>query len=269
MGAQAYACRPLQELGNDVDCPFLAPGNRHIRRFRPHSRRGWSLVKSPTSPHRDDTPLQFNLAEMIGTGTYSASGEKKALMVQRGSLDSARMYLMIQSPNPEDEAYLSTSGLSSLSPSALKERLMSSSELFGSWGEEIKELISAGCDSELEAGDEISAKPLYMLPPGFSWSHIPGATLVGDAAHLTTPFAGEGVNAAMLDALELAESIISAFKAGTSVDQAVEEYETKLFPRAKDIAEETWRNLQMIFADDAPDGFVQAMMSYGPPPDSE
>jgi 2-polyprenyl-6-methoxyphenol hydroxylase-like FAD-dependent oxidoreductase len=209
------------------------------------------------------------LAEMIGTGTYSASGEKKALMVQRGFLDSARIYLMIQSPNPEDEAYLSTSGLSSLSPSALKEHLLNSSELFASWGEEIKELISAGCDSELEAGDEISAKPLYMLPPGFSWSHVPGATLVGDAAHLMTPFAGEGVNAAMLDALELAESIISAFKAGTSVDQAVEEYETKLFPRAKDIAEETWRNLQMIFADDAPDGFVKAMMSYGPPPKSE
>jgi len=84
-----------------------------------------------------------------------------------------------------------------------------------------------------------------------------------------TPFAGEGVNAAMLDALELAENIISAFKAGTSVDQAVKEYETKLFPRAKDIAEETWRNLHMIFADDAPDGFVKAMMNYGPPPEHE
>ena len=207
------------------------------------------------------------LAEMIGKGSYYASGDKKAVMAQRGSLDSARIYLMIQSPNPEDESYLSTSGLSSLSPSALKERLLKSSELFASWGDEIKNLVSAGCDSELEAGSEISAKPLYMLPPGFSWSHVPGATLVGDAAHLMTPFAGEGVNAAMLDALELAESILAASKAGTSVDQAMDEYETKMFPRAKDIADETWRNLQMIFADDAPDGFVNAMLSYGPPPE--
>jgi 2-polyprenyl-6-methoxyphenol hydroxylase-like FAD-dependent oxidoreductase len=38
-------------------------------------------------------------AEMVGKGTYTASGDRKAVVVQRGSLDSARIYLMIQSPN--------------------------------------------------------------------------------------------------------------------------------------------------------------------------
>ena len=37
---------------------------------------------------------------------------------------------------------------------------------------------------------------------GCSWSHTPGMTLIGDAAHLTV-ISSEGANFAMLDGLEL------------------------------------------------------------------
>jgi 2-polyprenyl-6-methoxyphenol hydroxylase-like FAD-dependent oxidoreductase len=47
-----------------------------------------------------------------------------------------------------------------------------------------------------------------------------------------TPFSGKGANAAMRDALELANAILECLKAGRSLDDAVCQYEDEMFPRA-------------------------------------
>ena len=49
--------------------------------------------------------------------------------------------------------------------------------------------------------------PIYCMPLDQTWQALPNVTLLGDAAHLMPPFAGEGVNMSMLDALELTESL--------------------------------------------------------------
>lgn len=81
-------------------------------------------------------------------------------------------------------------------------------------------------------------------------------TLLGDAAHLMTPFAGVGVNVAMQDALELARAIIASkstwsssdtFGAGSSLAAATKEYETAMFARAHKFAKETWMYLGLFF----------------------
>jgi 2-polyprenyl-6-methoxyphenol hydroxylase-like FAD-dependent oxidoreductase len=206
------------------------------------------------------------LASLVGTGSYSACGEGKSIMVQRGSLESARIYLMISSPpsSSTPETWLSDSGLDRMSAEELKNELLTSPELFNPWGSDLKQLIATGCDAESESlgqDGRIDMRPLYMLPPGHTWTHVPGLTLLGDAAHLMTPFAGEGVNAAMLDALELSRAITG----GLELDGAVREYEEGMFPRAKEIMDETWQNLGMIFAEDSPREFVKMMESHGPP----
>ncbi|KUJ12822.1 FAD/NAD(P)-binding domain-containing protein [Mollisia scopiformis] len=219
-----------------------------------------------TIPHI--TTTHPDLEAIIGKGTYSASGDHKAVMAQRGSVDSARIYLMLQCG--DSSSWLRDVGLDSLGPEELKTRLLTDPALFESWGKASKDLIAAGCSS----GFEITANPLLMLPIGFKWEHVPNITLLGDAAHLITPFAGEGVNAAMLDALQLAEGIIESLSEGSerSIDDAVKGYEEKMFPRAEELEADTWGNLKMIFADNAPEGIVNFMasaMGGMPPPTGE
>ena len=50
-------------------------------------------------------------------------------------------------------------------------------------------------------------RPMYSMPLDQTWEALPNLTILGDAAHLMPPFAGEGVNMAMLDALELSNCL--------------------------------------------------------------
>jgi 2-polyprenyl-6-methoxyphenol hydroxylase-like FAD-dependent oxidoreductase len=72
-------------------------------------------------------------------------------------------------------------------------------------------------------------RPQYCMPLNQKWKAQSNITLIGDAAHWMPPFAGEGVNTAMLDALQLSENLTSPEFANTQT--AIANYEKKMFKR--------------------------------------
>lgn len=99
---------------------------------------------------------------------------------------------------------------------------------FSDWCPELRDAI-------LHAEGPPSGRSLHILPIGAKWQHKPGMTLIGDAAHLMTPFAGEGVNQALEDALTLAHAIIEATKDGKDLNEAVKAFEDGMFVRVRKI----------------------------------
>lgn len=92
-------------------------------------------------------------------------------------------------------------------------------------------------------------RPIYCMPLDQTWQALPNLTLLGDAAHVMPPFAGEGVNMAMLDALELSECLTSDNHA--TLLEAISFYETNMRKRAAMAAKESLENGEKMHAENA------------------
>ncbi|KAF2171184.1 hypothetical protein M409DRAFT_18301 [Zasmidium cellare ATCC 36951] len=119
---------------------------------------------------------------------------------------------------------------------------------YATWDPRLLALIEAAEDSSFIPRD------LYMLPVGNCFSHVKGLTLIGDAAHLMTPFAGEGVNLAFEDSMRLSEAIIRASSSSPSptteknhLDEQILTFERDMFTRAKATQEMTYKMLSLMF----------------------
>jgi len=92
-------------------------------------------------------------------------------------------------------------------------------------------------------------RPIYCMPLDQHWEAQTNLTMIGDAAHVMPPFAGEGVNMAMLDALELSECLTADKHA--NVKEAISTYETNMRKRASTIAKESLDNGELMHAENA------------------
>ncbi|KAJ3042095.1 hypothetical protein HDV00_008177 [Rhizophlyctis rosea] len=208
-----------------------------------------------------------HLAKLIGSGSFTALGFSHGIMSHRGVPDLARLYIFLTTP---DENFASTAGLAGQPATAVK-KLLEDDALLGRFGPILKKLISVGCDEEAvdNVGGVVEVRPLYKLPVGVSWEHKPGVTLIGDAAHLMPPFAGEGVNLAMWDSLLLAHAIIKAYETGgqdvasfqAALEPLVKEFEVDMAARAGEKAQETQDNGEMMFAETGCENFVNFFRS--------
>lgn len=83
-------------------------------------------------------------------------------------------------------------------------------------------------------------RPVYCMPLDQTWEAKTNVTLLGDAAHVMPPFAGEGANTSMLDALELSECLAS--KHFDTLQEAISFYEQNMRKRASVAAKQSLEN---------------------------
>lgn len=168
----------------------------------------------------------------MGQGSLFALSDNKYIGGHGG--DDMALGVGLRTP----ENWVTSSGIDWDDPIAIRAALV---DHFDDWATSLTNLIR-------ECDDTIWPRPIYALPIGHTWQHASGVTLVGDAAHLMSPFAGEGANLAMIDGADLARAILAT----DDLDAAVKDYESTMFRRGAKSATASDRGLAMMFNSTAP-----------------
>jgi hypothetical protein len=172
----------------------------------------------------------------IGSGTLMAVAPGKGIIVHRYADGRVRGYVALNKP----EGWMRSIDFGD--PSAGLGQVV---DEFDGWSPLLTAFVT-------ESDAEPWLRPIYALPVGLRWDRTPGVTLVGDAAHLMSPFAGQGANLAMYNGADLASELVKQL----DIEVGLAAYEERLFPRSGEVAGLSAQNLEIFFGREEPQSVV-------------
>ena len=231
----------------------------------------WSTVRSLLSPAKPvysgitfidltitsvDT-LYPAIASIVRQGMALVLSDGKGIILQRNSGGRVRVYVAVRESEDWVDTYLGGifSNTDTSNANKVKEHIVN---LFPGWDSSILDSV------RLADSNSIIPRKIYALPYPHRWQSKAGITLLGDAAHLMLP-SGEGVNITMIDAMDLALTIV---KSGFGAE-GIQVFEKKMSERAAGLAKESVISMEIMFSQESPKSFLDhfaSLMSQGGPP---
>lgn len=190
---------------------------------------GTYIIQGEMANPEKDCP---NFKPKYGNGNVMVMGEQKIFYTHTLRDGSVHFGVSFKA----DKDWVLNNGLDFENDTQIKSFL---NDTFKNWDESYKEVFNAST--------EFSGLPLRLFSLEDVWKQHSNITLVGDAAHLMPPFAGEGVNMGLMDAFQLTENLTNG--EFLTIQDAIDDYENKMFKYALEAQRMTFKMENLLHSD--------------------